>query len=257
MRPAEGLRLWLPTPPRHLLPGGGLCHAAHLGAAVQGVALCHQGLGFSLHASLKHLQGGVRSNGALGRWVRGWMGGGLGDWWVLCTPRRCRVQRCTGEVSAWVDGWGIGWLVSVMHAQEVSGPTVHWGGECVGGWVGDWVTGGWYARPGIVQGQDSSDGRALDTHSYVLLQTHGYFTSPMAMLCSLSDCAPKQWNSLLSDISHVLLPCLENCLNDSPLQTIPQQLIKRFCLLSFCHLLMIKTWWPLDRFCCVCFLHGK
>ena len=40
-----------------------------------------------------------------------------------------------------------------------------------------------------------------------------------------SYCAPKQWNLLLWHPPHSVLPCLQNCVTNSPVQTIPQQMM--------------------------------
>ena len=48
-------------------------------------------------------------------------------------------------------GWDSVFMPLSKTCKEVSGPTMHWGGECVGGWVGDWGTGECYACPGGVR----------------------------------------------------------------------------------------------------------
>ena len=68
----------------------------------------------------------------------------------------------------------------------------------------------------------------LHPGSFVLLQTHRYFISPMSEQKTFgqrcfSYCAPKQWNSL---------PCLQNGVKNSPLQTIPQVISNSVFLLA-------------------------
>ena len=68
----------------------------------------------------------------------------------------------------------------------------------------------------------------LHPGSFVLLQTHRYFVSPISEQKTFdqrcfSYCAPKQWNSL---------PCLQNGVKNSPLQTIPQVISNSVFLLA-------------------------
>ena len=59
----------------------------------------------------------------------------------------------------------------------------------------------------------------------------------------LSYFAPEQWSSLPSNMSNSVLPCLQHCIKNSCLQTMPQ-LIFRFCLFPFvavCFTLLYKT----------------
>ena len=71
--------------------------------------------------------------------------------------------------------------------------------------------------------------------------------------------APKQWNSLPWHPSHSVLICLQNCVKNSLLQTVPQQVIPNsvFLLASFilsCSIFVLFSFFHLIMFCFVLFL---
>ena len=61
--------------------------------------------------------------------------------------------------------------------------------------------------------------------SFILPQTHGYFASPMLSLANTISPTVPQSNGIcsLQCLSHSFLLCLQNCIKNSSIQTIPQQ----------------------------------